>query len=214
MQNPPAYPHQAPYPPGPPMQSPQPKKGFPVWAILLLVIFGLGIVFVGILLVLGIYGTSRYLAAAKTAEAKNSIGAISRAAVAAYESEQLGSDNRLTHRLCASARPVPASIAAVKGMKYMPNSLPGTDFNSGDAQTGWQCLKFSMTLPVYYRYQYTKGSGYLVPSTAPGLNGFEASAQGDLDANGTLSTFARTGIVRPDETIVLSTTVYVENEME
>jgi type IV pilus assembly protein PilA len=214
MQNPPAYPHQAPYQPGPPMQSPQPKKGFPVWAIVLFVFIGLVVVGVPILAALSIYSVRRYLGAAKTAEAKNSIGAISRAAAAAYESEQLGSDNRLTHRLCESALPVPASIASVKGMKYMPNSIPGTDFNSGDAQTGWQCVKFSMTMPVYYRYQYHKGSGYLVPSIAPGRDSFEASAQGDLDADGILSTFARTGTVGPNDTIVLATTIYTENEME
>ena len=210
MQTPPASPYQ----PGPPTQSPQPKKGFPTWAIVLLVVGGLVVVGVPTLAALSIYGVRRYLAAAKTAEAKNTIGAISRAAAAAYESEQLGADNRLTHRLCASARPVPASIASVKAMKYMPNPAAGTDFNSGDAQTGWQCLKFSMSMPVYYRYQYHQGSGYLVPSTAPGPDGFEASAQGDLDGDGILSTFARTGTVGPSETVVLATTIYTDNEME
>ncbi len=214
MENPPAYPHQTPYQPGPPAPPPQQKKGFPVWAIVLLVVLGLGSIMAITLVTLGIYGMRKFIAASKTAEAKNSIGAISRDAVAAYESEQLGADNRLTHRLCESARPVPASIAAVKAMKYMPNPAAGTDFNSGDAQTGWQCLKFSMTMPVYYRYQYHKGSGYLVPSIAPGPDGFEASAQGDLDGDGTLSTFARTGTVGPNETIVLATSIYFDNEME
>ena len=39
--------------------------------------------------------------------------------------------------------------------------------NTGDADTGWQCLKFSMSMPIYYRYQYNKGTGYLAPSVAP-----------------------------------------------
>jgi type IV pilus assembly protein PilA len=219
MENPPAYPHQTPYQPGPPAPPPQQKKGFPVWAIVLLVLLGLGSVLGITLVTLGIYGARRFIAASKTAEAKNSIGAISRDAVAAYESEQFGAEpgggaNSITHRLCGSASPVPASIASVKGLKYMPSSTPGTDFNSGDAQNGWQCLKFSMSMPMYYRYQYHKGSGYLVPSIAPGRDGFEASAQGDLDADGTLSTFARTGTVGPNDTIVLATTIYTENEME
>ena len=214
MQNPPAYPHQAPYQPGPPMQSPQQKKGFPLWAIVLIVVLGVGLVMLVTLVTLGIYGTRRYLLAAKTAEAKNSIGAISRAAVAAYEGEQLTLENGVPHRFCDSATPVPASLTSTKGKKYLPSSTPGADFNAGDAKTGWQCLRFSMTTPVYYRYQYHKGSGYLVPKAAPGPNGFEASAQGDLDANGILSTFTRTGTVSPSGEVVQSTTIYIDNEME
>jgi type IV pilus assembly protein PilA len=214
MQTPPAYPNQAPYPPGPPMQQPQPKKGFPVWAIILIVLAGLGVMFAGVILALGIYGTRRYLAAAKTAEAKNSVGAIARGAQAAYEREQYGDDPAASHHLCATANPVPASMAYVKAMKYQPNSASGTDFNVGDAKTGWPCLKFTMTTPVYYRYQYHKGSGYLAPSVAPGPNGFEASAQGDLNGDGTLSTFARTGTVGPDGTVVLATQLFIDNEFE
>jgi type IV pilus assembly protein PilA len=196
------------------MPPPQQKKGFPVWAIILLIVAGLGVMFAGILVALGIYGARKYLVAARTAEAKNTIGAISRSAVAAYEREQLTSDKGVTHRLCETARPVPASIASVKGLKYQPNSAPGTDFNVGDAKTGWPCLEFAMSYPIYYRYQYHQGSGYLAPSVAPGPNGFEASAQGDLDANGTLSTFARTGTVGPSGTVVLATSLYIDNEFE
>jgi type IV pilus assembly protein PilA len=202
------------------MQSPPRKKGFPVWAIVLIGVAAFIVVLVPVLAALGIYGTSRYLAAAKTAEAKNTIGAIARSAVAAYEREQFedgvfgGGNAPTSHRFCGSASPVPASITAVKGMKYMPSAMPGADFNAGDAQTGWPCLKFSMTMPMYYRYQYNKGSGYLVPSIAPGPNGFEVSAQGDTNANGTLSTFARTGTVGPDDTVVVGTTIYIDNEME
>ena len=82
MQTPPAYPEPAQYP-----QQPPQKKGFPVWAIILLVVAGLGVRFAVLLVVLGIYGTRKYLAAAKTAEAKNSVGAIARAAQTAYENE-------------------------------------------------------------------------------------------------------------------------------
>lgn len=214
MQNPPAYPNQAPYQPGPPMQQPQKKSGFPVWAIILIVVFGLILVFVLVLVALGIYGTRKYLAAAKTAEAKNSIGAISRAAVTAYEYEQLVDDKVVTNRLCGSANPVPASMSAISGMKYQPNTASGTDFNVGDAQTGWPCLKFSMTYPVYYRYQYHKGTGYVSPKSDPGANGFEASAQGDLDGNGVYSTFSRVGAVGPSGSLVVAPTITIVNEFE
>src|SRR5689334_23265245 len=42
---------------------------------------------IGVLAALAIYGVRRYLATSKTAEAKNTIGGIARAAVAAYERE-------------------------------------------------------------------------------------------------------------------------------
>lgn len=213
MQNPPAYPHQAPYQPGPPLPS-QPKKGFPVWAIVLIVVAIVGVMFIGILVALAISGTRKYIGAAKTAEAKNTIGAISSGAMAAYEREQLVGGKLVTNRFCATARPVPASMAAVKGMKYQPSSAPGADFNTGDADTGWECLKFTMTTPIYYRYQYHQGSGYLAPSVAPGPKGFEASAQGDLDGDGTPSTFARTGAVGPSGALVLATSIYIDNELE
>ena len=82
MQNPPAYPHQAPYQPGPPTP-PQPEKGFPVWVTILIVVAGLGVIVIGTLAALAIAGTRRYLSAAKSAEAKNSVGAIARDAAAA-----------------------------------------------------------------------------------------------------------------------------------
>src|SRR5580693_2775417 len=42
---------------------------------------------IGVLAALAIYGVRRYLASSKTAEAKNTIGAITRSAVSAYERE-------------------------------------------------------------------------------------------------------------------------------
>ena len=121
----------------------------------------------------------------------------------------------LSHRLCASAEPVPASVPA--GKKYQPNAASGHDFRSGDAATGWKCLKFEVNSPVYYRYNYRQGADYIVSDTTarPSARGFEASAQGDLDGNGTLSTLAVTGDVdATTRTLTISTQIYVNNEVE
>jgi type IV pilus assembly protein PilA len=186
-------------------QPPQPKKSFPVWAIILIVVAGLGVVLVGTLAALGIYGTRRYIASAKTAEAKNSIGAIARAARNAYEYEQEDGG----HKLCRSAVPVPSKVQA--GTKYMPSS--SADFNTGDEKTGWRCLKFAMQEPIYYQYHYNQGAGYLGKTATPGPTGFEAAARGDIDGNGTTSLFAMTGAVAGSE-VRLSTTIEIENEFE
>src|SRR5512135_2345307 len=82
---------------------------------------------IGVLAALAIYGVRRYLASSKTAEAKNTIGAISRAAVAAYEREsaqnQLLPDGQQStgamHQLCKSASSrVPTTPPPAK--KYQP----------------------------------------------------------------------------------------------
>lgn len=184
---------------------PQESKGFPVWAIILIAAGGGVVVIIGIVASLAIYSTRKYLASAKSAEAKNSVGAIARMAATAYERDRT---------LCGSALPVPASATAVKGIKYMPSMSPGLDYQSGNATEGWMCLKFNMGMPQYYQYHYHRGSGYVAPSVAPGPKGFEAAAKGDLNGDGVMSTFARTGQITPAGDIRLATTLYVENEFE
>lgn len=154
-----------------------------------------------------------YLEASKTSEAKNTIGAIARGAAAAYEREHVSEavdDEAATHKLCASATPVPAD-GPPKGRKYQPNHDEGADYNAGDPRTGWPCLKFLMTQPQYYQYGYNAGSGY--KSTAfglpdPGPDGFEAWAMGDLDGDGKPSLFVRTGTVdKATQTLKMSTVI-------
>lgn len=180
---------------------------------------------IGVLAALAIYGVRRYLASAKTSEAKNTIGRIARAASEAYERETVASEllapgassNAPVHALCASAEAVPAAgVPAAK--KYQPNTAAGTDFNKGDAVTAWKCLKFEVTDPIYYQYHYYAGSGYISPALGnadPGATGFEAAARGDLDGDTVLSTFALTGKVdTTSKTINRSTAVFINEEYE
>ena len=93
----------------------------------------------------------------------------------------------------------------------MPSS--GADFETGDDETGWRCLKFSMTSPMYYQYSYNQGAGYLAKSVDPGPTGFESAARGDLDGDGDTSLFALSGKVSGG-TVLVTPTLYVENEFE
>jgi type IV pilus assembly protein PilA len=197
---------QPPYPPGPYQAPPPPaKKGLSGCAIAAIVALALGVLMVLVMIPLGLYGMRRYLAAAKTAEAKNTVSAISRAAVAAYERERMVGTT-LVHRLCASATPVPAEVPP--GRKYQPSS---SDFESGSADAGWKCLKFALNEPIYYQYLYVKGAGS--GKTGADANGFEISARGDLDGNGVTSFFGRGGQVR-NGAVVVSSEIYIENEFE
>ena len=183
---------------------------------------------IGMLAALAIYGVGRYLAAAKTSEAKHAVGGISRAAAAKFDEElaaselmnEGGSSVKITNQLCQTALPVPAALGQIAGKKYQPNTDPtaAIDFQSGDVQTGWRCLTFSISQPIYYRYTYTanQAGAYLSSNLGgpdPGPAGFEAAAQGDLDGDGQPSTIARVAAIDGAK-LRMSTQVFINAETE
>lgn len=148
---------------------------------------------------------SGYLGDARTAEARNTVNEIAQRALDAFERD----------RLCGSAQPVPSQLK--HGYLYPPSDAPGTDYDVGDKDTGWQCLHFKMTAPQKYQYEYTAGGPYKGPARGgpnPGPGGFEVSAEGDIDGNGTTSLFTRTGTLEPSGRMVLSSEIFVSKEFE
>jgi len=160
---------------------------------------------VGILAALAIYGVRKYMANAKSAEAKNSLGQLAKDSAAAYNREHMNAailaangTAGVSNTLCKkAAATIPASIASVKGQKYQSAA---SEWEDGDKDTGWQCLKFSMAEAQYYMYGYD--------ATVAGADGdtFTATAQGDLDGDSTPSTFTLRGLVR-SQNVVISPTI-------
>jgi type IV pilus assembly protein PilA len=170
---------------------------------------------VGILAALAIYGVTRYMKNAKTAEARNSIGQIAKDAAAAYSREKMapgvmgaGDSTAVSNSICktASAK-VPVNMSQIQAMKYQSSPAEWAPLNEA-FDVGWTCLKFSMDQPQYYRYDYT------ATATDPKTDTFDAVAEGDLDGDGTdFSKFTLSGGVQ-NGTVAISPSIKEENAEE
>jgi len=168
---------------------------------------------VGILAVLAIYGVRKYIANAKTAEARNSLGEIARDASTAFEKESIpagllapGATAAISRSLCVKASAtVPIAIASVTGKKYQSASAPTTtdwDTDMNTFHTGFYCLKYTMDQPQYYMYSYTGAKG-----DGTNTDTFTAMANGDLNGDGTTSTFSLIGGVTAAYTVNIAPSI-------
>jgi len=149
---------------------------------------------VGVLAALAIYGVRKYLLNSKTAEVRNAVGQMAKDAKAAYERESMdskvlkgGDSAAVSNNLCSDAsKTVPAAKTSIAGKKYQSAATDWT-VDEGTPGKGFACLRFAMSDPQYYMYDYKGVAG------AAGT--FTSTGQGDLNGDGVLSTFSLNGEV-------------------
>jgi type IV pilus assembly protein PilA len=154
------------------------------------------VVIIGVLAALAMYGVQKYVSSSKTTEARTMIGKVSKDASAIFEAEQMagvslapGTTAGTVRSMCATAAAkVPTSIQP-EGTKYMPAVA---EWQAGDTDTGWACLKFQVDSPIYFMYGYRSN---VTAGANAAVNGryFTASAQARMD--GQFRAIHQTGIV-------------------
>jgi type IV pilus assembly protein PilA len=193
---------------------------------------------IGVLAALAIYGVTRYLASAKTSEAKNTVGDIARGAQNAFSKEQNAAEivpdgnvgTQFSQDVCGTAN---FSVAGIPGgAKAQPDPATFKVTGVGNSRNvGWQCLNFEMHSPTYYRYGYfaNRIGGLVAPeadgnSAVPGKlttvlatppKGFYAFAEGNLNNDATNSAMGVVGQINlANRTMKTGTQVLAVDEGE
>ena len=115
-------------------------------------------------------GFPRYVANAKVAEARNSLGQIAKDVASWYESEQLGPNGKVvpqSKKRLFSIGPTPRTVP--RGVKYQSDH---------DDWRPWDRLRFELTAPQYYQYE--------IKAAKDGKSA-EIVARGDLNGDGKTS---------------------------
>jgi type IV pilus assembly protein PilA len=162
------------------------------------------VVIVGILAALAIPGFNEFSKRAKTSEAANHLNRMWSGSVAYFETDTAGANGSLQH-----PKQFPPTA---------PNLVPGPE--CGCQPTGrcpgggaewrgatWVALAFSIPDPFLYKPSYISAG---VGDTST----FTAEATGDLDCDGTLSSFKRVGAIDTRGRVSGSSAPIVTNELE
>lgn len=158
---------------------------------------------IGIIAAIAIPSYMRYLRRSKTLEASMNVRKLFDSSVAYFAAEHADSSGNIVSKQfpdAQAATPAAASCCGQPGDKCPPNpALWKTPT--------WKALQFAEDDPFYYWYTYNS-SGVDTASTA------NIDANGDLDCDGTYSTFERKAAVLSDRTVSGAGGLFTANDVE
>ena len=198
---------------------------------------------IGVLAAVAIPAFTKYIAKAKTSEAKTFVKKIYDGARAYYQEPNYGRKTltavppQFPGIIGAFLLPAGASggfnslgvetldiagseCCAVNHVPKQEKCLPNSQIWQGnpggnDLTNMWPALQFSVEDPSYYAYGYTRGFSFVTGLGGTWTDGFRASALGDLDCDGTKSKFVMFGWVTDESDGPAGTsTVSKWNELE
>jgi type IV pilus assembly protein PilA len=158
---------------------------------------------IGILAAVAIPAFMKYIRRSKTVEATMNVRKMFDSSVAYYEAEHSDkAQNILARQFPTNVAITPAGTCCGVGGKCKPAPT-----NFQDANGAWAALNFSVDDPFYFQYQY-------VSSGTDTAAKFEAYAFGDLDCDGTLSTYMRGGSILSDWSVTGGAGLFSKNDIE
>jgi prepilin-type N-terminal cleavage/methylation domain-containing protein len=159
---------------------------------------------IGILAAIAIPAFSRYIKRSRSSEASGHISKIWASAVAYYEGDHADS----TTAIVAKQFPGAAGPQEATCCGQLPGDKCAGSAAVYNTSVVWQALNFGIGDPHMYRPIYA-GAGTAAAST------FTATVNGDLDCDGTLSTFTRNATINATSLDVQSAAaVYTNLEIE
>jgi prepilin-type N-terminal cleavage/methylation domain-containing protein len=178
---------------------PRPAAAFTLVELMIVVVI------IGVLAAIAIPAFSRYVKKSRTAEASVHLNKMWSGSVTYYEADHADTDTVVQPKqFPIGGTPQEATCCSGIGGRC-PGSAPEYVGASG---AGWIALHFNVAEPHLFRPSYTAtGTGTAAK--------FTASVNGDLDCDGTLSTFTRTGMVNAASgDVQASAAAFVNDELE
>lgn len=186
----------------------QKREGFTLIELMIVVAI------IAILAVVAVPQFTKYMRTAKTAEANEMLDLIKKGAASYYTTPRVEKGTGLK---VACQYPGAVGVTPV-GASCCDGSVDADDDERCDSEPGrwnhatWSALKFAITDQHYFQFQFNS-SGILADSV------YTADAFGDLDCDGTMSTFQLVGVGDPNATkaecdAVGVPAMYRENETE
>ena len=171
------------------------RKGFTLIELMIVVAI------LGILAAVAIPAFLKYIKRSKTSEATMNVRKLYDGSVTYFATEYADTDGDPVDNQFPGAAVHPND--APSSDKYAP-----VDWGFATDNGTWAALSFAVADPHYYQYQYDSSA-----NADENQCQFTASAFGDLDGDGTQSTFVRFGSVNNME-VTGSAGLYIANELE